>query len=119
MVQGSFLGSLFMHDALQLGQKLRETLNNDMAASWVVLVEVIGGLPLPDHVVCGRVVSAGVVVVLPALNQQVPEPDSPTEASEVFHLDVVPPEEIEQLVGLGIVDRDDVAAEKSGIVGAV
>ena len=108
-----------MQNVLQLSQQLRETLKNDVTASRVVLVEIIGRLPLPDHVIIGCVVCARVVVVLSALHQQITKSNAPAEAPEVLHLDVAPPEEIKQLVRLGIVDLDDILPQDSGVIGAV
>ena len=55
----------------------------------------------------------------PTFDHQVSEADPATETSQVIHLDIVPSEEVEQLVGLGVVDVEDLLAEDRGIVGAV
>lgn len=55
----------------------------------------------------------------PAFDHQVSEANASAETSQVIHLDIVPSEEVEQLVGLGVVDAEDVLAEDPGIVGAV
>jgi hypothetical protein len=85
----------------------------------VVVGQVVSGLPLPDHVLRGRVVGSRVVIEDPALNQQVSEADTSAKATQVLHSHIVPAEEVEKLGGLGVIDVEDLLAEDSGVVGAV
>lgn len=55
----------------------------------------------------------------PALNHQVSKVDSTAETSQVIHLNIVPSEEVKQLVGLGVVDVEDILTKDPGLVGLV
>lgn len=85
----------------------------------MVRAEVIGGLPLPDHIVSGGIVGSGVMVEDPSLNQEIAELDAPGQSAQVFNLDVVLGEEVEQLVGLIVDDGQDLLPGDPGVVGPV
>ncbi len=90
-----------------------------MGASGVIVGQVIGGLPLPDHVLSAGVVEISVVVEDSAFNQQVSKADSSAKATEILHSHIVSVEEVEKLGRLDVLDVEDFLAEDSGVVGAV
>jgi hypothetical protein len=110
---------LITEDLLQFADQLREGLGHIMSAGGMLSAQIIGGLPLPDHVVRVGVVGSRVVVVHSALHHQVPEADAPGKPAQVADLDVVLSEELEQLAALGVRDGEDLLAGDLGVVGAV
>ena len=90
-----------------------------MSAGGVLLGEVVGFFPLMDVVVRFGVVHAAVVVEDALSNLQVSESDSSTEAAQVVDGGVVPGEEVEDLIGVGVLDVEDFLFADTGIVGTI
>ena len=61
-----------------------------------------------DEVVVVSVVESSVMVEDPATYFQVTEADAPCESSQVFNSDIIPPEELQDLLGLRVSDVEDV-----------
>jgi hypothetical protein len=93
-----------------------EALGDVVAASGVFLSEVVGVLPLMDVVVGVGVVHVVVVGVHPLADFQVPEPDAPAQSSQVLHFHPVVSEKLQDLVGVGVRDSEDILASDARVV---
>ena len=82
----------------------------------MVRAEVIGRLPLPDHIISGGVVGSSVMVEDSPLNQKITELDTSGKSTQVFNLHVVLLEEVQQLVGLIVHDRQDLLSSYPWVV---
>ena len=115
----SSLLALSIEDLLQLVEQLIEGLSDVVGSSRMVRAEVIGRLPLPDHIISGGVVSSSVMVEDSPLNQKITELDTSGKPTQVFNLHVVLLEEVQQLVGLIVHDRQDLLSSYPWVVGPV
>lgn len=55
----------------------------------------------------------------PAFNHQVSKAEATAETSQVFHLNIVSPEEVKKLVGLVVVNVEHFLTKDIGVVGTV
>ena len=108
-----------IEDLLQLVEQFIEGLSDVVGSSRMVRAEVIGRLPLSDHIISGGVVSSSVMVEDSPLNQEITELDTSGKSTQVFNLHVVLLEEVQQLVGLIVHDRQDLLSSYPWVVGPV
>lgn len=119
MIRSIGLEALLLDNLLKASKKLGESLEDCVSACWVLLGEIIGILPLSDHVVSAGVVGSRVVVIDSTFNEQISELDTSCESSQIVGVDLVLCEEFEDLVGFWITDVQDLRSGDSGVVGAV
>lgn len=119
MIGSIGLEALLLDNLLKASEELGESLEDCVGACRVLLGEVIGVLPLPDHVVSAGVVGGRVVVEDSTFNKQVSELDTSCESSQIVGVDLVLCEEFEDLVGFWIADVQDLRSGDSGVDGAV
>lgn len=113
----SFVGfPLILQHPLQLHQQLVDVLRYVVGSSGVLLPQIIGGLPLVDEVLGVRVVEPVVVVEDSFPDFEVSKTDASGETAQVIDSDVVPPEEIEDLIGVGVRESENFLFGEAGVV---